>query len=701
MAQLFHDAIAIVRVYSQPDLFITMTCNPLWPEISDALLSAQTAQDRPDLVARVFKLKLTALLKDVTDTQIFGRVVAHMHVIEFQKRGLPHAHILLILDPEFKPRNPELIDCMVQAEIPNRDTHPLLFETITRCMFHGPCGPGYPGSPCMKDGKCSRRYPRPYSEHTSSDNDGYPVYRRRDNGVTFTRNNHTFTNRDIVPYNPYLSQKYNCHINVEIATSITAVKYLYKYIYKGHDRASVSLENQGPQVVDEVKEYIDARYVSAPEACWRIFEFNLHLTKPSVVRLPIHEPNGQPVIFDAESETIEDVLQRGAVERTMLTAFFEACVRYPELTEDLLYPDAPSRLTWHSKEKEWRPRKANFDIVGRVRFIPPSKGECFYLRMLLYHIPRPKSYRDLLAFNGHTHPTFQSACAARGLLETDDEWDTCLNEASLMKTGTQFRQLFVTILVYNHPQDPKALYESHKQSLSDDCAYRLQRHFHIPHPTLQQVESLALLEIKRLLNRAGKSLSDYGIDEPSIDFDNLEGVSQIVAAEINYDRGDLDTRWQQGYDMANEDQRIILDAITSAVDNDSGQLFFLDGPGGTGKTFVENLLLARVRSQGYVALAVASSGISAILLDGGRTSHSRFKIPIDINSDSICSISAQSDTAKLIRMAKLIIWDEAPAQNRHCFEAVNRTLRDIRKDNRWFGGIVTVFAGGTSSLLPC
>ena len=153
--------------------------------------------------------------------------------------------------------------------------------------------------------------------------------------------------------------------------------------------------------------------------------------------------------------------------------------------------------------------------------------------------------------------------------------------------------------------------------------------------------------------------------------------------------------------MANDDQRIALDTITSVIDNDSGQLFFVDGPGGTGKTFIENLLLAHVRSQGHVALAVASSGIAAILLDGGRTSHSRFRIPIDITSESICSISAQSDIAKLIRMTKLIIWDEAPAQHRHCFEAVNRTLRDIRKDDRWFGGIVTVFAGEISSSFPC
>jgi hypothetical protein len=97
---------------------------PLWPEIRDALLSDQTAQDRLDLVARVFKLKLAALLKDITDSEIIGK----------EKRGLPHAHILLILNQGFKPRMSEIVDSIIQAEIPNRETRPLLYETVVRCM---------------------------------------------------------------------------------------------------------------------------------------------------------------------------------------------------------------------------------------------------------------------------------------------------------------------------------------------------------------------------------------------------------------------------------------------------------------------------------------------------------------------------------------------------------------------------------------
>jgi len=107
------------------------------------------------------------------------------------------------------------------------------------------------------------------------------------------------------------------------------------------------------------------------------------------------------------------------------------------------------------------------------------------------------------------------------------------------------------------------------------------------------------------------------------------------------------------------------------VEEENSGLFFIDGPGGTGKT-VENLLLANTRSSGAIALSVASSGIAAILLDGGRTSHSRLKIPIEIHFESICPISAQSDLAALLRRTSLIIWDEAPAQHCHCFEAIDR-----------------------------
>src|SRR5437764_7768064 len=271
MQQLYQDSMAIVREFGKPDLFVTVTCNPTWPEITDELLPNQRPDDRADFVARVFKRKLKSITEDLFDKAVLEKALAHVHVIEFQKRGLPHAHILMILDPEDKPKTPEDFDRLVCAEIPDENDQPKLFETVSKRMVHGPCGVFNPESPCMVDGKCSKKYHREFADVTSTNKHGYPVYRRRNDGRKITRGSHVLDNRWIVPYNPYLCQKYDCHINVEICSSIRSVKYLYKYVYKGSDRVIISIENSN----DEITNYINARYVSASEACWRLFNFSL------------------------------------------------------------------------------------------------------------------------------------------------------------------------------------------------------------------------------------------------------------------------------------------------------------------------------------------------------------------------------------------------------------------------------------------
>jgi len=299
----------------------------------------------------------------------------------------------------------------------------------------------------------------------------------------------------------------------------------------------------------------------------------------------------------------------------------------------------------------------------------------------------------LRTYEGHLYPDFQSACLARGLLASDEEWDICLTEAGLIQSGHQLRQLFVTILLGNSPANPRKLFDTHRHNLSDDCRFHLQRYFHLPYPSDDQITTLALQYIDTLLQKAGKTLTDYSLPKPLFTFDDFNGVSRILAEEISYDIDILNQRWQQDYPKANLQQKHVLDAVTAKVDANEGGLFFIDGPAGTGKTFVENLILAYVRGHHKIALAVASSGIASILLEGGRTSHSRFKIPLDVVHDSVCDIKAQSALAELIRRTDLIIWDEAPAQHRYCFEAMDRTLRDIRKCDQWFGGVIMVFAG--------
>lgn len=154
MHQNYQDAMAIVGKYGKPDLFLTYTCNPKSKEIVENLHDGERAEYRPDLVARVYKLHLTSLLKDIKDKHILGVPVAHVHVIEFQKRGLPHCHMFIILRDEDKPRNCDDIDKLICAEIPDPDVDPELHSLVKQCMIHGPCGALNPTSVCMQDGKC-------------------------------------------------------------------------------------------------------------------------------------------------------------------------------------------------------------------------------------------------------------------------------------------------------------------------------------------------------------------------------------------------------------------------------------------------------------------------------------------------------------------------------------------------------------------
>ncbi len=129
-------------------------------------------------------------------------------------------------------------------------------------------------------------------------------------------------------------------------------------------------------------------------------------------------------------------------------------------------------------------------------------------------------------------------------------------------------------------------------------------------------------------------------------------------------------------DRLNDDQRSTYEIILNAMTNKEGKLFFVYGNGGTGKTFVWTTLLSRLRGQGKIVLVVASLGIASLLLLGGKTAHSRFKIPIELHDESTCNITQEMKVAELVRKTDLIIWDEAPMMHRRAFEAVDRTLRD-------------------------
>ncbi|KAL6742466.1 hypothetical protein Aduo_015614 [Ancylostoma duodenale] len=232
MHEYAQDAMLYVRTCGRPDLFITFTCNPEWSEIRRTP-EGQAPSDRHDLIARVFKQKLTKFMDVITKSHIYGETRCWLYSVEWQKRGLLHAHILIWLKDKI---NPTQIDSIISAEIPNPDQEPGLYEIITKNMIHGPCGPLNPNSPCMKDRKCTKRYPREFIQETQAGNDGYPLYRRRRpeegafTAIMKVRTNNQQTeievdNGWVVPYSPSISKMFEVHVNVEYCNSVKSIKY--------------------------------------------------------------------------------------------------------------------------------------------------------------------------------------------------------------------------------------------------------------------------------------------------------------------------------------------------------------------------------------------------------------------------------------------------------------------------------------------
>ena len=155
---------------------------------------------------------------------------------------------------------------------------------------------------------------------------------------------------------------------------------------------------------------------------------------------------------------------------------------------------------------------------------------------------------------------------------------------------------------------------------------------------------------------------------------------RLLREELNYDIADLICQHSLAFLQLNQYRLNVYNCVLKAVLEKRQELIFVQGHGGTGKTFLWHTIINRLRSDGLIVLVVASSGIASLLLPGGHTTHSRFKIPLTVSDTSSCKIKKKKDLARLLEMTSLIVWDEAPMNNRCCFEALDRSLCDILRN---------------------
>ena len=353
--------------------------------------------------------------------------VSAMYTIEFQKRGLPHAHILLFMDPKFKLPTTDDIDKIISAEIPDKYEEPELYDIIKDMMIHGPCGAANMNCPCMENGKCSKSYPKSFADKTTINREGFPVYRRRELSDRYVEKNSVrCDNRSVIPYNKKLSLLYLAHINVEWCNQAGSIKCLFKYITKGSDHVTVVVEPPDHMVSnmvsnkegtsaptnnepvqgtatgsvkpqkDEFKDFFDCRYFSNLNVtryerkyifytysnvvffifvdmflCVKVhgeflsFQFIIDLLQ---LRSLLSICLGNNMFFFKGKDKMQAVISRKLIENTMFLAWFELN-KVDALARTLTYAQIPNFFTYDKRQKMFKRRKRGFSI-GRINYAP-------------------------------------------------------------------------------------------------------------------------------------------------------------------------------------------------------------------------------------------------------------------------------------------------------------------------------------------
>lgn len=585
---------------------------------------------------------------------------------------------MFTLQPSDKFRSPEIINKHISAEIPSQATQPRLFNAVTSFMVHGPCGNLNPKSPCMIREKCNKNFPKSFNSSTTMNVSGYPNYRRRkylQPGISsiVIKGKHV-DNRFIVPYNPRLLLTYNAHINVEACTSLKCVRYIYKYIYKGYDCASVFVGNP-----DEIAGHIENRYMSAPEASWHLNTFRMHGTSHSITHLTVHLELMQSVTFHQGFEQL--ALDNSG---STLTAWFDLNVVDSDARQ-YLYTQIPLHYTYNKSTKKWNRRKRFSDkIVSRMYGISPTAGDAYFLRLMLLHVPGAKSFQDLRTVDGVVYNNFKEAAIALHLLDDDSTLREFLQECNDIQMPPQVREAFAYILIFHEPREPLALWNEFRDDLSLD--------FLNAQISNDQRFNLALLHIQSVLIQHNKSCNDYHLPIPVGEHE-----------EPSEDPVELLRIAEERIQTLNVAQNQAFNSIKSAVescDHSSANCFFIDGPGGSGKTYLYETLIKYMRGKNVNVYPLATTGIAATLLPGGNTVHSGFKLPLQITETTVCNLTPRMSLYHSIRESKLIIIDEISMLSKFALIAIDRLLKEMMKNDNPFGGKVFVVGGDFRQTLP-
>ncbi|KAI9096844.1 hypothetical protein K1719_025827 [Acacia pycnantha] len=455
-----------------PDIFITFTCNPMWHEITrhcdqDGLKPC----DRPEILSRIFNFEVAQVNADFEGSKIFGSIKAMYTLLSSKKRVTTRTYHTRLSESD-KIRSSFEVDQLISQRYRDKLEDPELYELVGSYMVHGPCGRSSRSAPCMKDGKCSKYFPKRFCARTMLDEHGYPTYRRRDDGHMVSRKGVKLDNRSVVPYNATLLKLFGGHLNIEKTNQSRAIKYLFKYISKGNDRVIAGIYNKNDQPgsqqsFDEISHYLNCRYVSSCEASWRIFGFDIHHRHPPVERLSFHLPQQQSIYYK-EGETMSSLVNNPRVKESMFLAWFDKNKDDP-FARTLTYSQFPNYFTFVREKRFWKIRERGFS-VGRMGHCTPAQGELYYLRHCLQEFVGQRIMKtSKLLYCSFSN--IREACFALGLLDDDKEYIDAIKEASSWASGNYLRHFFTSMLLSHCLSQPAIVWEQTKELICEDLLH--------------------------------------------------------------------------------------------------------------------------------------------------------------------------------------------------------------------------------------
>ena len=556
----------------------------MWDEIQEQLLEGQTAFDRPDVVCRVFHARLAAYMHNLRSGKYFHHWVVingvrtkvplkieyEVFVVEYQHRGLPHAHIVVRFHGF--PSKDDIDACVKWIDENITARRPIITPTssaadiayaakVEKHMIHT-CSDGVNG--CKdKHGCCKKRFDRTVCQPaTTFTEQGYPQYRRDRVEDLHVCQHHRETLED-----------WDGHAFVEFAGTDQCTLYLYKYIFKGTSKIKMRLTNAGDVLEDdEINLYLRGRYLCSMDCMWRTLGFHTYPSpSPSVLCIDVKLPS-----------VVDNWLAEGKV--TTMLIYFERppCLHhllYTELfTQYIVYYDLPARfrdadigVNYFKLNIAGLPpvkvagalrdrnvflcKRANSSAsITRMAMLYPSVGEAWYLRLILLN-RACISFLDARTCQGVVYTNFQLAAVRHGFVQEGEEAEKCFRDSCAFSTPAALRSLFALMTHQGFPT--MRIYQDETYRRKMTCDYRG------PLPLSgAEKEQMLLKDLHELFaeNSYG-SLSDFGLPEPtSVDTELQRHQMRYPSAEQAVLLQNLNTSQPN-----NASQMVAYDDITAAI----------------------------------------------------------------------------------------------------------------------------------------